>query len=241
MPTFLAIAYATTWLLAMPTALAWMRHEVPPPYALACAGLSAFGPSFAALVVGRRKDVSYRWRTSPLWVAIALATPAAIHLVATALAFAIGHRAVTWFHPPLTFEHVAALVVFPLGEELGWRGFAHPRLVARHGLVKGSLLLGTAWGVWHLAYAITPEAAGFDAFVFGLTMIELPLYALVLAWLFERAGRSMAVALAFHAGAHLDHLERTPKTEVTVHALHLAVVAVVALAAARALAKMRPR
>ena len=174
---------------------------------------------------------------APGWIVPALLAPAAVHVLATALFWAAGGRPAQWFHPPVTPEHWAALVVFPLGEEFGWRGFAHPRLAARYGLVKGSLILGAAWGIWHLMYAVTPEAAGFDPVELGLTMAELPLYALVVAWVFERSGRSMAVALAFHAGAHLDHIERAPHSEMRLHALHLAVVAVAAVVVARSLAK----
>jgi membrane protease YdiL (CAAX protease family) len=238
---YFALACGITWLFALPTAIAWMHHEPPPPYALACAGLSAFGPTLAALAVaGPRKElrgVFGRWRTNPVWIAVALVAPFAIHAVATTLYAALGGHPAQWFHPPVKPEEIAALVVFPLGEEFGWRGFAHPRMVERHGLVKGSLVIGAVWGVWHLVYSITPDAAGFDLFTFGLMMVELPLYALLVAWVFERARRSMAVALAFHAGAHLDHIEHAPRTELGLHLLHIAVLAVVAAIAARSLAR----
>ncbi len=94
------------------------------------------------------------------------------------------------------------------------------------------------WGIWHLAYSVTPERAGFDGFAFAMTVVELPLYALVVAWLFERSGRSMAVALAVHAGAHLDHFELVPRASWELHALHVAVLAGVAAIAARSLARM---
>ncbi len=127
-------------------------------------------------------------------------------------------------------------MVFPLGEEFGWRGFAHPRMVGRYGLVRGALIVGVVWGLWHLMYTITPAAGGFDPIELGMIMSELPLYALLIAWVFERANRSMAVAIAFHAGAHLDHIERAPRTDLRLHLLHLAVLAVGAGAAAWSLA-----
>jgi membrane protease YdiL (CAAX protease family) len=245
---FFALACAWTWILALPVARAWIRHQAPPPGAVACAGLSAFGPLVAALVIaGRRqqlRDVFGRWRTNPVWIGMALVTPAAVHALATAAYVAIGGHPAQWLYPPVTPEQMAALVVFPLGEEFGWRGLAQPRMARRHGLVKGSLLVGLGWGLWHLLYTITPQAAGFDPFELTLIMAELPLYSLLIAWVFERSNRSMAVAIAFHAGAHLDHFERAPRTDLRLHALHLAVLAVLAILAARALAtreRARPR
>ncbi len=237
---FFVLAWAITWLLAAPAAVAWMRREAPPPYALACAGLSAFGPLLAALALslqrGQLAETFGRFRANPGWVALSLAAPIMIHAIATALYAALGGQPSPWFHPPVKPEQLAALVLFPLGEEFGWRGFAHPRIVERHGLVRGSLMLGAAWGIWHLMYGVTPQAASFDAFAFGLMMVEMPLYSLLIAWVFERAKRGMAVALAFHAGGHLDHIEHAPSTKLGLHALHILVLAVLAFLAARSLA-----
>lgn len=237
---FVVLACVFTWGCAAPLSLAWLRQTTPPAHAIPLAGLAAFGPLLAALVVAGRqrtlREVFGRWRTSPRWIALALFAPAMIHLTATALFVAIGGEPVQWFHPPSAPERVAALIVFPLGEELGWRGFAHPRFVERFGLVKGSIALGAIWGLWHLAYSVLPTG-GFDGIGFAMGLAELPLYSLLIAWIFERAGRSMAVAIAFHAGGHLDHIELASRADMRLHALHLLVLAVVAAIAARSLTR----
>ena len=241
---FFAIACASTWLLALPTNLAWMHHRTPAPWAITCAGLSAFGPLLAALAVaGPRRQLRHvfgRWRANPTWILVALAGAPLIHLVSTALFAAIGGRPTQWFYPPNTPELLAALVVFPLGEEFGWRGFAHPRLVARFGAVRGCLILGAVWGLWHLAYSVTP-AGRFDLLGFGMAVTELPFYAVLLGWLFERADRSMAVAIAAHAGAHLDKFDRAPRTDLRLQVLHLFVVAGIAVVAGGALSRRARR
>ena len=178
-----------------------------------------------------------RWRTGPVSVLLALLAAPSVHLIATALFVAIGGHPDRWFHPPNTPEAFAALVVFPLGEEFGWRGFAYPRMILRLGFVRGPLAGGAVWGLWHLVYAITPAATGFDPIELGTIMTELPLYSLLIAWLFERANRSMAVAIAFHAGAHLDQIERAPRTDLRLHLLHLTVLAIAAGAAAWSLSR----
>jgi membrane protease YdiL (CAAX protease family) len=238
---FFALACAATWLLAAPLSLEWSRHQPQSAFAVACAGFSAFGPLFAVLAVAsrsERRDVFGRFRAAPAWVALALVSPLAIHVAATALFVLLGGTASRWFHPPPNAEALAALVVFPLGEELGWRGFAYPKMAQRFGIVKGSLILGAIWGVWHLGYGITPEKGAFDVQTFALTVLELPLCSVLIAWVMERANRGMAVAIAFHAGAHLDNLERDPSTALALHGCHLVVLAVLAALAARSLGRM---
>jgi membrane protease YdiL (CAAX protease family) len=236
---YFALACGTTWALALPAALAWSAHRPPSPLAVGCAGLSAFGPTIAALVLSRPgqrlRQVFGRWRANPAWILAALAAAPLVHLVATALFAACGGHPTAWFHPPRTADAVAALVVFPLGEEPGWRGFAHPRLVDRFGPVRGCLLLGMGWALWHLAYAITPETAGFDLVGFGLLLLEIPLYALLVGWLFERTGRSLAVALAFHVGMHIDRIEPAARADLRLQLLHLLVLAAAAAITARLL------
>jgi membrane protease YdiL (CAAX protease family) len=239
---FFALACAVTWALATPLVLAWLQQVEPPAYAIPLAGLSALGPTIAAIVLARRerrvRELFGRWRAHPLWIVLALLTPMALHMVANLLELALGGRPSQWVYLPVTAEHVAALVMFSLGEEIGWRGYAHPRVTAWLGMVRGSVVLGAVWGVWHLLYCVTPSGS-FDATAFGLGLIELSLYSIVFAWIFERASRSLTVAIALHAGGHLDNLHRAPESDLRVRVLYLVVVAAAALLAARSLRRLR--
>jgi hypothetical protein len=64
-------------------------------------------------------------------------------------------------------------------------------------------------------------------------VVELSLWSVVIAWLFDRSGRSIAVAIAIHAGAHLDNVSRAPEGEVGLRVLRVIVLAGVAALAAR--------
>ena len=241
---FSLLACALTWGLAAPMTLAWMRHVPPPGYALPCAGLAAFGPLIAAAIVagkqGRLRAAFGRWRAPVPWVLLALLTPLLVHVTALGLATAFGVAPVAYLHPPSRPEQMAAFVVFPFGEELGWRGFAYPRFVARYGALRGAMSVGVLWAVWHLAYAVTPEAGRFDAVTLLMLLSLLPLYSVILAWMTERTGGGLALALAFHAGGHLDNLQLASRADLRLHVAHFCVVLPLALAAGRALAKPAP-
>lgn len=41
------------------------------------------------------------------------------------------------------------LLMGPLGEELGWRGFLLPSIKVNYGWLMGALIVGVIWAVWH--------------------------------------------------------------------------------------------
>ncbi len=237
---FSVLACGITWALDLPLALAWATHAVPPAYAMPMVGLGAWGPTLAAFVIaGRRRTlraVFGRWRTNPVYLVLGLLLPLAVQLPPTLIEVALGGHPAHWFYPPARPEQFAALLMFPLGEEFGWRGFAYPRLEERHGPVIGSLILGSVWGLWHLGMLFAPEPLrALPPVTILLYMIELSLWSVVMAWMFERANRSIAVAIAIHAGEHLDNVNRAPDTEVRLRILRFVVLAIVAALAARSL------
>jgi hypothetical protein len=81
----------------------------------------------------------------------------------------------------------------------------------------------------------TPDKGAHDPLALGVMMTELALCSVVLAWFLEHGNRSMAIAIAMHAGAHLDNVTRAPASEVRLRILRLVVVGVAAALAAHAL------
>ncbi len=237
---FIVIAWATTWLLSLPLVASRISGAPVQPYMVAMAGMSAFGPTFAAFAMAHRRggigSIFVRSRASLWWLPVALLTPFALHLGAKLLEVAFGGTIERWIWLPQASAQVAALFVFPVGEEIGWRGFAHARLMQRFGPVLGPLLTGLIWGIWHLFYVITPSG-DIEFLRFGLMLLELMCWGLIVAWFFERTQRSLSVAIAIHAGAHLDNSAQIPMDAWRLNALMLLILAVAALFAARALQK----
>jgi CAAX protease family protein len=80
------------------------------------------------------------------------------------------------------------------GEELGLRGFALPRLQARYGPVKSSLIVGTLWYLWHLPILVGRGPA--SLVLFGVMVMLL---SFIFTWMFNGSGGSLLPGLLFHA------------------------------------------
>lgn len=128
--------------------------------------------------------------------------------------------------------------MFSFGEEFGWRGYAHPRMVARFGPVGGSLMLGVGWALWHLMFLVSPQTGRFEPLLIVMMVSLLP-WSVIYAWLLRRGHGSLAVAIALHMGAHLDNATRIDPGEIRLRAITLIVVGIAAGFAARSLQRER--
>jgi len=215
--SFFVLAYTLTWLCWLPIAAAragWFRLPVPEDR---LADLGQFGPLISALLFTLRERgtaglkllirAALRWRMNPLWLLVALFFPPLSYLAA--LQF---H---SWWttDPPVPLPKVTAealLLTFPfvlvtggpLGEEIGWRGFALPRLQQRWTPLLASLVLGVLWAGWHLPLwwiARVPTSFGW----YLASMIPL---CFVLTCVFNRSGGSILAAMLFHASLNTGFL-----------------------------------
>lgn len=85
----------------------------------------------------------------------------------------------------------------PLGEELGWRGYALPRLLKQTSPLVASLILGFFWGVWHLpSFFISSTVQS------GLSLPMFLVFSLgtstLMTWIFQHTGGSVLAAVLFH-------------------------------------------
>ena len=87
------------------------------------------------------------------------------------------------------------------GEELGWRGYALPRLASRFGLTWASLGLGAIWALWHLPFffmaGVDKTGQSFPIYLLGTTAISV-----AMAWLYWRTGGSLLVTMLMHASVN---------------------------------------
>jgi membrane protease YdiL (CAAX protease family) len=192
--TFFVLAYAFAWVLAPLTTVS-----------LAFGFLALFGPTAAALIVaalaaGRSgvRDLLARltiWRVGVPWYVVALGLPALLSLLVVGLSIALGAPAEAQFSSlsPLTL----ILFILVIGEEIGWRGFALPRLQARFGALRASLVLGLLWAGWHLPNQLIP---GLEAYGYGFAAFTSYVVAMTVlfTWLANHTRASVLLAWFFH-------------------------------------------
>ena len=216
---FFVIALGGTWLLQLPAVLAH-RGILPGTvsFYMLPAALGGFSPLVAAVLAARRETGRHGIpqlirslrpaRLSPLWYLGAVLAFGAIHLAGVAgyRLFGAADR-VRWLYLPATAQHVVGMVLVPLAEEPGWRGYALPRLQARFGPVRASLLLGVLWAAWHTMMFLFP---GPSVFTFAIAMLNIIAGSIVFSWFYNRTDGSLLIAILAHVGAHLNNPGHAP-------------------------------
>lgn len=92
---------------------------------------------------------------------------------------------------------LASFIGGPIAEELGWRGFAQPRLQAHIGAGPAGLVIGALWSLWHLPLiALYPAATAHIPLLFYLPLVTA--FGVFFAWLYVRS-RSVLLAIVLHA------------------------------------------
>jgi uncharacterized protein len=182
------------------------------------------GPSVASILLtalvygklGLRQILSRlcKWRVGAKWYAVALFI-GPLALMAVLLALSLTSQV---FLPGVFFSAdkaarlsmgiVAGLVV-GFFEELGWTGFAIPRLRLRYGVFVTGLIVGVLWGAWHIFLNVIwvsgaysgdlPPALFLTARGLGDLVGILPAFRVLMVWVYDRTG-SLLVAMLMHAG-----------------------------------------
>jgi len=216
---YFALAFGIAWtsvlLLATTTGLP-APANAPPGNRLLVFGAMLAGPSMAglgltALFEGRQglRALAQRlghWRIGARWYATVAFVPAILLIVLAALS-----RISSSFVPGLlTSSSPAGTIVFALVaglgaglfEEIGWTGFATPRLLARLGWLRAGATLGIIWAVWH-GLADYWGGATYGS-LWAPHMMEwivaLTAFRILMTWAYHHTG-SLLLAVLLHAGS----------------------------------------
>ena len=208
---FWLLAFAFAWGITLPPALAQLGivESSPVPYGIGI--LIGVAPILAASIAAARSgEGKAYWRSLPRlprpgWTALlALLLPPAL----LGLAYLVKSAGGAPFQVNLEGLGPFALLwlVLAFGEEAGWRGFALPRLVRRHGFWVGSLVLGIVWCVWHYPRLLGSPYLGSlsEALpLIGLFSVQIVVANFIICWLYFRSGGSVIAPTLFHAAMNV--------------------------------------
>ena len=196
-------------------------------------GVGLVGLGLTAIVSGRPgmrelRGRLGRWRVPLRWYALLLLPPLAILAVLGLLHVLVSPA----FAPNLLLFGIPAGLLAGFTEEIGWSGFAYPRMSAHWGARTGACLLGLLWGLWHLPIvdslgAASPHGAWWPAFFAAFILLVSGLRVLI-AWVYTNTG-SVLLPQLLHASSTgflvmLGAASISPAQEAVWYALYAAVL-----------------
>jgi membrane protease YdiL (CAAX protease family) len=170
--SFYILTYALTWLAMFPATLLYLQGKISTTQdALLFVLLGSYAPMVSAILLtavieGRAGVVTLlkklvKWRVNIVWYLVAIYGPLVVAGIAY---FGLGgaNASANLSKFPQAFllvpVNMAVNIWFgPLGEELGWRGYALPRLLTRHTALTASVIIGVLWSFWHLPLYVFPD------------------------------------------------------------------------------------
>jgi membrane protease YdiL (CAAX protease family) len=225
--TYYALTFAISWGVVLlviggpggiPASSEQIARLLPPAMAASYAGPAVAGVLLTGLVSGRAGIGSLlsrllKWRVGAGWYAGALLTAP---LVFTAVLLALSLISPVFLPGIVTTSNKVSLLLLGIVgglivgffEELGWTGFALPRLRLWYGILTTELIMGVLWGAFCLlVYDLWGSTASFGALpvplflaVYGFSFLagQMPAYRVLMVWVYDRTG-SLLIATLMHA------------------------------------------
>jgi membrane protease YdiL (CAAX protease family) len=216
-PAYFALAFAISWaavlVVAVPTGVPGSSSDVGKLIILVFLAM-LLGPSIASLSLTAALDGTTgiralfgrfaRWRLGHHYLAV-LVAPVALLLLGL-----VGLKSSEFVPSVFSVSDKSGLallaLVYGLGagffEELGWTGFALPRMQQRYGVWRAGLLLGVAWGLWHLLASYWGAAQSWGALYIPYFVLwcigSFTAYRVLMSWTYSRTG-SLLLAQLMHA------------------------------------------
>jgi uncharacterized protein len=204
---FFVLTFTVTWVLFITVAAA-IPANTAPGYALVLLGV--YAPGLVALALTARHSGLEGVRA--LLARILIANVAAkwyvfavSYVVVVKLSAALLHRLIAGAWPAFGTDPVYVIPLaiafstpFQAGEEVGWRGYALPRLADRYGLPAASVVLGVIWALWHVPQFYI---AGADTYhqSFIVWAFQVIAISIAMAWLYAKTGGSLLLVMLMHA------------------------------------------
>lgn len=213
---YFSLSYLISWVIWLPLYLPKFGINSLPVLPFHHA-FGAIGPASAALIVSRIDQGTpgvkslfakmFRWNFNFIWYIIALFSPFILLALSVLAKYFISSEisligiGVSKEFPNFSFAlfFFYNIFTFGFGEEIGWRGFALPKLQKHFQAITSTMILTLGWAAWHIPlffYRPGYVEMGF----FGIIGWVMSLFtgAILLTWLFNSTRGSILIVAIFH-------------------------------------------
>jgi membrane protease YdiL (CAAX protease family) len=226
---FFFLSYAFSWIISLPHVLS-VWGVLPGDYTLMLYLKQWVGPALAAIIMTRTIEgetgmLSLRhrirkWRVGWKWyLFILLGIPALVLLGIIILPDALSNF--QGFSPRILVNYpvyfIGIFFATGLPEEIGWRGFALPRMQRQYGPLWGSVLLGVLWAFWHLCSFLLPAHGGGPDVSFAVMFTNFAIFfvmvvalTIIFTWVFNYTRGSIFIASLVHTAIDAPQLVWVP-------------------------------
>jgi membrane protease YdiL (CAAX protease family) len=226
---FFFISYAGSWIVMLPYVLS-VWGILPGDYSIGYIIKPFAGPFLAAIIMTsivegkagllrlrdrlKERHVGWQWY---LFILLGIPILILIGIIVQPglLASFKGLTPVLLVTYPAYFFIVFFGVALP--EEIGWRGFALPRMQPRYGPLWSTLLLGVLWAFWHLLFFLTPYHGGgpgtsLTTYLtnFSIFFVMVIAFAIIFTWVFNCTKGSVFIANLLHTSIDTPQLAWIP-------------------------------
>jgi uncharacterized protein len=209
--TFFILAFGISWLLGVPAVIF-------PNWPGLLVLLNGFGPVAAAVIVvalvegrtGGQQLIAplFQWRVGVRWYLLVLLGPALMMVTSVILYHLLGKESgmpeasqlfsILSSHFLMLILLFIYQVVIVWGEEIGWRGYALPRLQAKFHPLIASIILGLLWGLWHLP-SFWMAGSVHQSMSIAFFVLATVGYSILYTWIYNGTKGSLWMMCLLHA------------------------------------------
>ena len=210
--SYFGLTFAISWLGALavvaPKLLRW--EAIPKFTGILMFPVMLLGPVVSGILLTRIVDGSdglrdlfsrmRRVRVAAQWYAALLIPPGLIWGVLLSLKTIVSPA----YAPNRFLVGISFGIVAGFFEEIGWMGYAFPKMAQKENALRASITLGVLWGVWHIAVidylgTATPHGAYWLRYFLAFTVAMTAMRVLI-AWIYANT-KSVALAQLMHASS----------------------------------------
>lgn len=229
---FFFFSYFISWIIWLPLYLPKFGINVLPIFPFHHA-FGAIGPVSGAFIVSKIDQGAsgvknllsrvFMWKVNSIWYIIALISPFILLALSILTKYFISSElkltgiGISKEFPNFGFVSffLYNIISFGFGEEIGWRGFALPKLQKHLNAFTSTVILTLGWAIWHIPlFFYRPGYVEMGFFSIIGWVISLFTGAILLTWLFNSTRGSILIVAIFHGTIDIAFTSDSVDTDV---------------------------